>query len=86
VPDQLSAKEHKSYARLHALGSKAEVGKSSIKEGGMTMATEETKGQERALERRRGGAVMNPLKDMERALERLFPRGWPRPWRGEWPS
>jgi HSP20 family protein len=50
------------------------------------MATEETEGQERALERRRGGAVMNPLEDMERALERLFPRGWPRPWRGEWPS
>ena len=50
------------------------------------MATEEKAGQERALERRRGGAVMNPLEDLERALERLFPRGWPRPWRGEWPS
>jgi HSP20 family protein len=50
------------------------------------MATEERAGQERAVERRRGGAVMNPLEDMERALERLFPRGWPRPWRGEWPS
>jgi hypothetical protein len=43
VPDQLSAKEHKSYARLHALGSKAEVGKSSIKEGGMTMEQKKRK-------------------------------------------
>lgn len=50
------------------------------------MATEERQGQERAVERRRGGAVMSPFEEMERALERLFPRSWPRPWRGEWPS
>ncbi|HSF29287.1 MAG TPA: Hsp20/alpha crystallin family protein [Candidatus Tectomicrobia bacterium] len=50
------------------------------------MATEEKQGQERASERRRGGAVMNPLEEMEHGLERLFPRGWARPWRGEWPS
>ena len=50
------------------------------------MATEERARQEHAVERRRGGTVMNPLEDMERALERLFPRGWPRPWRGAWPS
>jgi HSP20 family protein len=52
----------------------------------MTMATEEKAAQERALERRRRGAMMNPLEDIERTLERLVPRGWPRPWRGEWPS
>jgi HSP20 family protein len=52
----------------------------------MTMATEESTGQERAVERRRGGAAMYPWEEMERALARLMPRGWPRPWRGEWPS
>lgn len=50
------------------------------------MATEERQGQERAVERRRGGAVMTPFEDMERTLERVFPRGLPRPWRWEWPS
>ena len=50
------------------------------------MATEEKEVQEGALERRRGGAMMNPLEDIERTLERLLPRSWPRPWRREWPS
>ena len=50
------------------------------------MASEESAGQERAVERRRERAAMPPWEDMEHALERLLPRGWPRLWRGEWPS
>lgn len=77
VADRLSAKERKLYKHLQALGSQSR---------GLIMAMEERQGQERALERRPGGTVMNPVEEMERMLERLVPRGWPRPWRWEWPS